>query len=105
MALHILASPPFGLLPAAFVALLLIGAAIILRLWVLSRSGQSRPFVGLPLAALLAGPALAMLYLVVNIQLSDYFIWADLAEMLPPLLFIGLVAVALGSGVTWLLGK
>ena len=101
----ILANPAVSLLPAALIAILLIGAAIMWRLRTLRRAGQSRPFVGLPLAALLAGPALAMLYLAIDVRFSDYLIWADVPEMLLPMLFIGLVGGALGSGVIWLLGK
>ncbi len=46
-----------------------------------------------------------MLYLAVGIRFSDYLIWADVPEMLLPMLFIGLAAGALGGGVIWLLGK
>lgn len=101
----ILANPAVSLLPAALVALLLIAAAIACRWWALRRAGQSRPFVGLPLAAFLAGPALAVAWLAVDVQFGDYLNWADVPEMLPALLFIGLVAGTLVSGVIWLKGK
>ena len=101
----ILANPAASLLPAALVALLLLVATIALQWRALRRAGKTRPFVGLPLAAFLAGPALALAWIAIDVQFGDYLIWADVPEMLPSLLFIGLVAGALVSGAIWLQGK
>ncbi|MBA3482555.1 MAG: hypothetical protein H0T51_12140 [Pirellulales bacterium] len=104
MPLFVLANPSVSLLPVCLVALAVVGMAIFWRLWASHRNGQGRRFRWLSFAAVLIGPALAMAYLAIDVRFGGYLIWADVPELLLPMLLIGLVAGALVGGMLWLLG-